>query len=282
MEPRRARNGRADPRGRPRRAEDEPAARARRGPERAGGSQQQLDEQSETGVLLDALIHDLRTPLSAMSGWLEVLEAHFGETDGIVARALLGLRRGVEGQTQTLNGISDVLTKQRVELPDEESGLLGQLQHALAAMDGRPDSPLDPAELARLAPLRTFAGASNLACPGGAATLGEACGTLLHAVAVAQGEGDGSISIEAEDEEIRIRVPGANGDLSPLDGLVNGLRPHAPRRPHIRPQALWLARSIFRRCKLRLALAHAAEGGVVLLIGREGEGAGSPGRASAS
>ena len=80
-----------------------------------------VDEHSETGVLLDALIHDLRTPLSAMSGWLEVLEAHFGEVDGIVGRALPGLRRGVEGQTQTLNGISDVLTKQRVELPEEET-----------------------------------------------------------------------------------------------------------------------------------------------------------------
>src|SRR5690606_27378662 len=105
-----------------------------------------VDELSETGVLLDALIHDLRTPLSAMSGWLEVLEAHLGAVDGIVGRALLGLRRGVEGQTQTLNGISDVLTKQRLELPEAECNLLEQLPTSLSEVAGRPDPPAQAAE----------------------------------------------------------------------------------------------------------------------------------------
>ena len=277
MDPRTARNGRVATDGRPERAESKGRAKtAKNSPESADAAPPRIDEHSETGVLLDALIHDLRTPLSAMSGWLEVLEAHFGEAEGIVGRALLGLRRGVEGQTQTLNGISDVLTKQRIVLAeDDECNLLEHLQDALNAMDGQSESPLDASESARLAPLRTFAGKSSLACPGGGSTLGDACGTLLHAVAVAQGEGDAQIAIAAEGDEIRIRIPGATGDLSSLESLVNGLRSHAPRRPHIRPQALWLARSVFRRCSLRLDLFPGPEDGVELLIGRDEPASGS-------
>ena len=233
-------------------------------------------------MLLDALIHDLRTPLSAMSGWLEVLEAHFGEVDGIVGRALLGLRRGVEGQTHTLNGISDVLTKQRVSLPEEDDcNLIEQLQQALAEMDAREDSPLDAGELARLEPFRAFSGTSSLSCRGGGATFRDACGTLLHAVAVAQADGDAPIAIETRADWVHIRIPGASGDLSSLEGLSGGLRPHAPRRPHIRPQALWLARSILHRCGLRLRLVPGVRGGVELLIGREGADPGPLGQAAA-
>ncbi len=277
MEPRTARNGRPAADGRPGRAESK--ARAKKtgsAPESADAAPARIGEHSETGVLLDALIHDLRTPLSAMSGWLEVLEAHFGEAEGIVGRALLGLRRGVEGQTRTLNGISDVLTKQRMLLPDDDRcNLLEQLQEALNAMDGQSESPLDASELARLAPVRAFAGESTLACPGGGSTLRDACGTLLHAVAVAQGEDDAQIAIATEGDEIRIRIPGTSGDLSSLESLINGLRPHAPRRPHIRPQALWLARSVFQRCSLRLQLFAGPENGVELLIGRGEPASGS-------
>lgn len=230
-----------------------------------------VDQSAETGVLLDALIHDLRTPLSAMSGWLEVLEAHFGEVDGLVARALLGLRRGVEGQTQTLNGLSDVLTKQRVALPEEgECGLLAQLQGKLAELESRPGSPLGATELGRLEPLKRFVANDSLTCRAGGASLGDACATLLQAIAVAQGEDDAPISLAADVDSIRIRLPGATGDLSSLESLSSGLRPHAPRRPQIRPQALWLARSVFRRCRLRLALDQDSDGAVELVIARDG------------
>ncbi len=277
-EPRGARSGRAARSARPQRAETDARENAGKGPSREPPARPvaAIDEVGETGVLLDALIHDLRTPLSAMSGWLEVLEAHFGAVDGIVGRALLGLRRGVEGQTQTLNGISDVLTKQRVDLPGAECNLLAQLQRSLSEMDGQPDAPLDPAAIARLAPFRTFKGSSSLACAAGA-TFGDACGTLLRALAAAQGEGDEPLAIEADDDVLRIRVPGASGDLSSLESISSGLRPHPPRRPQIRPQALWLARSIFRRCNLQLRLVPAAQGGVELLIAH---GA-SPGQALA-
>jgi hypothetical protein len=224
---------------------------------------------TETAVLLDSIIHDLRTPLSAMSGWLEVLEAHFGEADGIVGRALLGLRRGVDSQTNGLSGLSDVLMKQRIDLPaDSECAVLERMQSALAEMQERADGPLDAGVAARLAPFRSLQPRGSLTCRDAGTSLIEACATLLRALAAAQDPADAPISVSANAEKVLITVPGGNGDPTALRSLCVGLAGYPTRRPEIRAQVIWLARSMFRRCGLALQMSPAAGGGFHLLLSK--------------
>ena len=223
----------------------------------------------ETAVLLDSIIHDLRTPLSAMSGWLEVLEAHFGEADGIVGRALLGLRRGVDSQTLGLSGLSDVLMKQRIEIPGEgDCTLLERLQLALQDMRQSADGPPDPTVAVRLAPFLALETAGSLTCQDAGTSLTEGCGTLLRALAAAQDPGDAPISVSANADKILITLPGGNGDPTALRSLCLGLAGYPTRRPEIRAQAIWLARSIFRRCGVAMEMSPAAAGGFHLLISK--------------
>ena len=223
----------------------------------------------ETAVLLDSIIHDLRTPLSAMSGWLEVLEAHFGEADGIVGRALLGLRRGVDSQALGLSGLSDVLMKQRIDLPAQgDCILLERIQLALKEMQGRSDGPLDPSVSNRLLPLRSLDANGSLACQDAGTSLNEACGTLLRALAAAQDAADAPLSVSANADKVLITLPGGSGDPAALRSLCTGLAAYPTRRPDIRAQAIWLARSIFRRCGLILQMSPAEGGGFHLLLSK--------------
>ena len=237
--------------------------------DQAGSMGRAPDPVVETAVLLDTVIHDLRTPLSAMSGWLEVLEAHFGEADGLVGRALLGLRRGVDSQTKGLNGLSDVLMKQRIDLPVEgECLLLERLQFALQHMSLREDAPLDNAELGRLAPFRSLDPRGSFTCKDAGSSLVDACATLLHALAVSQADADGAMSITGSADKVLITVPGGSGDRTPLKSLCHGLEGYATRRPEMRAQALWLARAVLQRCGLVLQMSPAGGGGFNLLLSR--------------
>ena len=227
------------------------------------------DAVAETAVLLDSAIHDLRTPLSAMSGWLEVLETHFGEADGIVGRALLGLRRGVDSQTASLSGLSDVLMRLRISVPDNvECVLLARLQLALKHMAGTDDSPLNAAEKARLDPLRQVDPSGSVLCKDAGASLGDALVTLLHALAVSQSAEDPSMRIAARDDELIVTVPGATGDRTPLISLCQGLEGYATRRPEVRAQALWFARTVMQRCGLALEMRAAGADGFDLHLRR--------------
>jgi hypothetical protein len=246
--------------------EDEESAQQ---PSGLAESVRKCDPVMETGILLDSIIHDLRTPLSAMSGWLEVLEAHFGEADGLVGRALLGLRRGVDSQTMSLNGISDVLMKQRIDLPaDGDCLLLERMQLALKQMEARQDSPLDGVESKRLKPFRLLDPSGSLTCKDAGSSLNDACATLLHALAVAQDDHDGPLSITANADKVLITVPGGHGDPSAVNSLCHGLASYSSKRPEIRAQALWLARSMLRRCGLALQMSPAGGGGFNLLLSR--------------
>lgn len=221
----------------------------------------------ETAVLLDSIIHDLRTPLSAMSGWLEVLEAHFGEADGIVGRALLGLRRGVDSQSAGLSGLSDVLMKQRIDIPGQDDcTFLERMRLALQELESSPEGRLDPALSARLAPFRKLDAAGSLSCRDAGSSLVEACGTLLRALAAAQDPGDAPLSISADADHVLVTLPGGNGDPTALRSLCVGLAGYPTRRPEIRAQTIWLARSLFRRCGVALQMSPATGGGFQLLL----------------
>lgn len=235
----------------------------------AATAQQFCDPVVETGVLLDSVIHDLRTPLSAMSGWLEVLEAHFGEADGIVGRALLGLRRGVDSQAVGLSGLADVLMKQRIDLPvDGDCVLLERMQLALDQLEARPDSPLDQQAAARLAPFRASEARGSLRCLDAGSSLGDACATLLHALALAQEDVDPPLSVSADERGVLVSVASASGDRSAVRSLCQGLAGYSAKRPEIRAPALWFARSMLQRCGLDLRMKPVQSGGFDLLIGR--------------
>ena len=231
------------------------------------------DPVTETAVLLESVIHDLRTPLSAMSGWLEVLEAHFGEADGIVGRALLGLRRGVDSQTAGLSSLSEVLMKQRLDLPvDGDCVLLERMRTALEQLEARPDSPVDRQASARLAALKNGVPGSSLKCRDAGTSLTDAFGTLLQALAVAQDDADPPLTIAADDTQVVITVPASSGDISALKSICQGLASYSARRPEIRAPALWLARSMLRRCELVLQMNATAGGGFDLLLRRAPQG----------
>ncbi len=227
------------------------------------------DPVTETAVLLDSIIHDLRTPLSAMSGWLEVLEAHFGEADGIVGRALLGLRRGVDSQTVGLSSLSDVLMTQRIDLPvNGDCVLLERMRLALDQLEARPDSPLDRQASARLAPFKSLKLEGSLKCQDAGSSLNDACGTLMHALALAQDAADPPLSIQADGGKVVIALTSASGDPSALKSLCQGLAGYSAKRPEIRVPALWLARSMLQRCGLDLQMKSAGTGGFDLLVTR--------------
>ena len=113
----------------------------------AGGDDPPCDPEMDTVVLLEAMIHDLRTPLSAMSGWLEVLEAQLGgAAEPMAERALRGLRRSVDAQAGVLNMLSETLARQRSEPGErDECLLLERLQAAMARLEARLDSLTPPA-----------------------------------------------------------------------------------------------------------------------------------------
>jgi hypothetical protein len=231
--------------------------------------QRECDPVSETAVLLESIVHDLRTPLSAMSGWLEVLEAHFGEADGIVGRALTGLRRGVDSQATGLNGLSDILMKQRIDFPAMgDCLLLERMQLALKQMEDREGPPIDRLWSERLSPFRLLDPSGSLTCKDAGSSLNDACGTFLHALAVSQKEADAPMSIAAQSDQVLITVPGGSGDPSPITSLCNGLAGYYAKRPDLRAQALWLARSMLRRCGLALQMSPAQGGGFSLLLSR--------------
>ncbi len=240
---------------------------------RADGPEPGCDPVLETAILLDAVIHDLRTPLSAMSGWLEVLEAQIGAVDGLTGRALQGLRRGVDGQTRVLNVLSDTLMKQRMALPPGgDCLLLERMQQALQDLERRGTGSASPVETRRLAALARLVPTGSLTCADAGAALADACGVLLQALSIAQSGADAPITVTADAAGIRFTVPGGSGDPSPLHGLCNGLAGYATRRPDIRVQSLWLARTMLHRCGLVLQTVPADDGGFSLWIARRPAG----------
>jgi signal transduction histidine kinase len=72
--------------------------------------------------LLAGFPHELRTPLNAITSWTHVLEAHLGDADPTVRRALAGIMIGVEQQVQLIAGLADatrVAGESAIEPPSE-------------------------------------------------------------------------------------------------------------------------------------------------------------------
>ncbi|MBU4609012.1 HAMP domain-containing histidine kinase [Achromobacter sp. GG226] len=63
--------------------------------------------------------HDLRSPLNGIQGWTHVLSSRLGQEGGIVAKALDGIRSGVQQQVQMIGDLTDLLQVMTGELTIE-------------------------------------------------------------------------------------------------------------------------------------------------------------------
>jgi hypothetical protein len=100
--------------------------------------------------------------------------------------------------------------KQRIDLPAAgDCLLLERMQLALRQMEERREPPLDQLVAERLKPFRLLDPTGSLTCQDAGSSLNDACGTLLHALALAQDAADGPMSITAHSDQVLITVPGA-------------------------------------------------------------------------
>lgn len=62
--------------------------------------------------VLSVASHDLRSPLNGIHSWIYVLESKVGQADPTIARALAGLRTGVEQQVRIIEEVIDATRAQ--------------------------------------------------------------------------------------------------------------------------------------------------------------------------
>lgn len=246
------------------------------------GAQASLDPGAEVWPVIDASIHDLRTPLGAMSGWLEVLEARADAADSpdpMAARALVGLRRAIEQQTRLLEGYAQVAdTRRRWPNATVPRPLAAVLAEALGRLDAAPAG--------RLTALNAALNSTN---PGDSPTCRDAGDCLVDAVLVllkllVSALGDGhqpglrsdsqALVIDARTVDA-LRVDVQRVDAQRVDG-----EPAALAAFCVRPDAraariagtglaqLWNARNVLRRCGIgmRFAAGRCGEGFSLTLL----------------
>ena len=197
--------------------------------------------------VIDASMHDLRTPLAAMSGWLEVLEARLGDAaaqDSMTTRALQGLRRAIEQQTRLLDGYAKVADTHRAWPP---AGSPCPLPQALIAAIGQ----LDSASAGRLAPLIAGPvldpGQQGLSCLDANGRLVDALAVLLSLLSNALGErGRANVRFESQAIVIDVLHPDAKGSV--LAAFCSGPDKVAARASGAGLAQLWSARQVLERC----------------------------------
>jgi signal transduction histidine kinase len=67
--------------------------------------------------VLSVASHDLRSPLNGIHSWIYVLESKVGQAEPTIARALAGLRTGVEQQVRIIEDVIDATRAQSKALP---------------------------------------------------------------------------------------------------------------------------------------------------------------------
>ena len=185
--------------------------------------------------VIDASIHDLRTPLSAMSGWLEVLEARGAATDPMALRAVQGLRRAIDQQAGLLGGYAKLSHQQRSR---PMAGSARPLSEVLVQARSRLDEPL----AARLVAKRELAGLALPACMDSGERLVDALALLLERIAKALGAGD-ELEVLDEPGEIRLSSDTADGDIAALAAFCGPLDKAGARVAGLDLATFWAARS---------------------------------------
>lgn len=231
------------------------------------GAQASLDPGAEVWPVIDASIHDLRTPLGAMSGWLEVLEARADAADSpdpMAARALVGLRRAIEQQTRLLEGYAQVAdTRRRWPNATVPRPLAAVLAEALGRLDAAPAG--------RLTALNAALNSTN---PGDSPTCRDAGDCLVDAVLVllkllVSALGDGhQPGLRSDSQALVIDARTVDGEPAALAAFCVRPDARAARIAGTGLAQLWNARNVLRRCGIgmRFAAGRCGEGFSLTLL----------------
>lgn len=207
----------------------------------------------EARVVLDAAVHDLRTPLSAMSGWLDVLETQVVAPGGITAKALEGLRRGIDQQVRAIGQLAEALVVQHdATVAGEMRPLSGPLLAAFAR--------LEAGEASVLRPIDVLYGSESPPCIDQGGALVDALATFLRTLARACRTDGGLLEVDARADRIAFRFAGDEASAAVLDALCNGLASPRLKVEGFTLAALWAARTVLHRAGLALALTTAGQG----------------------
>ena len=227
-------------------------------------------------------LHDLRTPLSAMSGWLEVLEARADSSDPIVSRSIAGLRRAVDDQAALLDSYG-VVSRQHRQWPSAcaRRTLFDVLVASISRLEGDAASILEPLRAMAADALDPLAGSDGadaddeaLLCDDAGDRLIDACGLLLRLLAAATGakgvlafrREPGSLAIhcsvrdEPDEERPDGQLDGLIAFCTAGDGASGSTSGSAvARKAHLNPAMLWSGRAVLARCGIGARLSTVDE-----------------------
>ncbi|WP_338616038.1 ATP-binding protein [Pigmentiphaga sp. CHJ604] len=224
--------------------------------------------QAETAIgvrdqFLSMVSHELRSPLNGIQSWAHVLESRVDAGVPTVARALAGIRTGVQQQVRLID-----------ELLDATHAMTGRLQlsmrlEALAPIVERAVAQAAPKAAERNVSLRAELPPGEVRVWGSAERIEQMVGHLLdNAIKFSLPDGQVSVRVEATQTEARIAVgdtgKGIAADVMPY--LFDPFRQLDAFRAR-RPDGLGLGLTLVRH------LAELQGGRVAAQSGGEGQGA---------
>lgn len=166
--------------------------------------------------------HDLRSPLNGIQGWTHVLSSRLGQEGGLIAKALDGIRSGVQQQVQMIGDLTDLLHVMTAELSLEFANA------DAAALLERAMAEAEPSAQARSVRLALGAAAPCPAVYADTARLTQALRYIIvHCVRCAM-EGDViALSLTHSDADTVFHIGAPNDDASGVADRVVTKTPSA-------------------------------------------------------
>lgn len=219
---------------------------------------------NDLAQMLDGAVHDLRTPLGAMSGWLEVIESELGEVDGVLGKAVAGLRRAVDEQARMIQSFSNAF--EVLHEPFDPARRTPYVERVLAVADR-----LDPEARARIGSLDHLRERSLALCIDGGDALDDSLLVFLRLLAAASTEPLGrETTLDGEGEGIVFHLRSRPESVDSLLAFCNGLNRNAVKRANHSLPVLWAARTALLDSGLepgaRVARRDAASATVEMVI----------------
>lgn len=217
---------------------DDQAARADGG--QGGGTPNSAvddNRRNDLAQMLDGAIHDLRTPLGAMSGWLEVIETELGSAGGVLGKSVAGLRRAIDEQARMIQAFGNAFDVLHEPFdPLRRTPFIDRLLMA--------SSRLDAETRARIGSLEHLRGLSKADCIDGGNCLDDGLFVFLKLLgAAATCEIGSGCTIDGQDEGLVVHLQAHPQQVESLLAFCNGLNRAAVKRARYSLPELWSARS---------------------------------------
>ena len=192
---------------------------------------------TDLAQMLDGAVHDLRTPLGAMSGWLEVIESELGDAEGVLGKAVAGLRRAVDEQAQMIQSFSDAFAV--LHDPFDPQRRTAFVDRLLAVSER-----LEPETRARIGSLVQLQGRSQALCIDGGDALDDGLLVFLRLLAEASVEAvGGGATLDGGGEGLVVHLRSRPEHVDSLLAFCNGLNRTAVKRTRHSLPVLWAART---------------------------------------